>query len=191
MASEIWGIVQKGHSVPHSGACYSGREARESQVKPPSLRIRFVIAYWPRRICCKLDCSSPLRREGPRQSHPMPQQSVLCSPVCRARIAKNGRTCESLGKYWKKFSAVQTVWRRERDSNPRYGFPYSGFQDHPFQPLTHPSAGSAWKQSLSVSLQQAGSGLASLKTGGDHASTYFEISPALPLLCGRSPNSLE
>src|SRR5437667_9983797 len=31
-------------------------------------------------------------------------------------------------------------WRRERDSNPRYGFPYSGFQDHPFQPLTHPSA---------------------------------------------------
>ena len=31
-------------------------------------------------------------------------------------------------------------WRRERDSNPRYGFPYSGFQDRPFQPLTHPSA---------------------------------------------------
>src|SRR5205823_10331146 len=23
-------------------------------------------------------------------------------------------------------------WRRERDSNPRYGFPYSGFQDIPF-----------------------------------------------------------
>ncbi|SPF44758.1 hypothetical protein SBA1_550123 [Candidatus Sulfotelmatobacter kueseliae] len=36
--------------------------------------------------------------------------------------------------------AVQTIWRRERDSNPRYGFPYSGFQDRPFQPLTHPSA---------------------------------------------------
>ena len=31
-------------------------------------------------------------------------------------------------------------WRRERDSNPRYGFPYSGFQDRLFQPLTHPSA---------------------------------------------------
>src|SRR5689334_3098551 len=30
-------------------------------------------------------------------------------------------------------------WRRERDSNPRYGFPYSGFQDRLFQPLTHPS----------------------------------------------------
>ncbi len=35
-------------------------------------------------------------------------------------------------------------WRRERDSNPRYGFPYSGFQDRLFQPLTHPSA--AYKQ---------------------------------------------
>ena len=30
-------------------------------------------------------------------------------------------------------------WRRERDSNPRCGFPHSGFQDRLFQPLTHPS----------------------------------------------------
>src|SRR5271157_2844892 len=37
------------------------------------------------------------------------------------------------------FSAPETCWRRERDSNPRYGFPYSGFQDRLFQPLTHPS----------------------------------------------------
>jgi hypothetical protein len=26
------------------------------------------------------------------------------------------------------FSATQTEWRRERDSNPRYRFQYSGFQ---------------------------------------------------------------
>ena len=32
------------------------------------------------------------------------------------------------------------TWRRERDSNPRYPFGYSGFQDRLFQPLTHPSA---------------------------------------------------
>src|SRR5262245_26573119 len=31
------------------------------------------------------------------------------------------------------------VWRRERDSNPRHGFPYSGFQDHRHRPLGHPS----------------------------------------------------
>ena len=37
-------------------------------------------------------------------------------------------------------------WRRERDSNPRYGFPYSGFQDRLFQPLTHPSA--RWAECL-------------------------------------------
>jgi hypothetical protein len=24
---------------------------------------------------------------------------------------------------------TRKIWRRERDSNPRYGFPYSGFQD--------------------------------------------------------------
>ena len=34
----------------------------------------------------------------------------------------------------------QYRWRRERDSNPRYPFEYSGFQDRLFQPLTHPSA---------------------------------------------------
>src|SRR5688572_5819132 len=32
-------------------------------------------------------------------------------------------------------------WRRERDSNPRYGCPYSGFRDRPIQPLSHLSAG--------------------------------------------------
>jgi hypothetical protein len=44
------------------------------------------------------------------------------------------------GKRRRDFSAAKTCWRRERDSNPRYGFPYSGFQDRLFQPLTHPSA---------------------------------------------------
>ena len=31
-------------------------------------------------------------------------------------------------------------WRRERDSNPRYGFPHSGFQDRRLRPLGHPSS---------------------------------------------------
>ena len=35
-----------------------------------------------------------------------------------------------------------TLWRRERDSNPRYPFRHNGFQDRRYQPLTHPSA--AW-----------------------------------------------
>src|SRR6185312_12736552 len=32
-------------------------------------------------------------------------------------------------------------WRRERDSNPRNRFRFSGFQDHRHRPLGHPSAG--------------------------------------------------
>ena len=31
-------------------------------------------------------------------------------------------------------------WRKGRDSNPRYRFRYSGFQDRRLQPLGHPSA---------------------------------------------------
>jgi hypothetical protein len=36
---------------------------------------------------------------------------------------------------------TRSAWsdRRERDSNPRYGFPYSDFQDRRLQPLGHPS----------------------------------------------------
>ncbi len=32
------------------------------------------------------------------------------------------------------------MWRKGRDSNPRYPFRYSGFQDRRHQPLGHPSA---------------------------------------------------
>src|SRR5215216_6311712 len=33
------------------------------------------------------------------------------------------------------------MWRRGRDSNPRYGYPYAAFRVRCFQPLSHLSAG--------------------------------------------------
>ena len=36
---------------------------------------------------------------------------------------------------------ILTLWRRGRDSNPRYPFGYAGFQDRSHQPLGHLSAG--------------------------------------------------
>ena len=33
------------------------------------------------------------------------------------------------------------IWRRGRDSNPRYGCPYAAFRVRCFQPLSHLSAG--------------------------------------------------
>ena len=38
---------------------------------------------------------------------------------------------------WPIGEGFQKIWRRGRDSNPRYGFPYSGFQDWRHQPLGH------------------------------------------------------
>jgi hypothetical protein len=35
---------------------------------------------------------------------------------------------------------VLAEWRRERDSNPRYGFPYTHFPGVRLQPLGHPSS---------------------------------------------------
>jgi hypothetical protein len=43
-----------------------------------------------------------------------------------------------------KLLIIETLWRRERDSNPRYPFRHNGFQDRRYQPLTHPSAASRW-----------------------------------------------
>src|ERR1700676_1480149 len=35
---------------------------------------------------------------------------------------------------------MDNIWRRERDSNPRYPFRHNGFQDRRYQPPPHPSA---------------------------------------------------
>ena len=35
---------------------------------------------------------------------------------------------------------LETTWRRERDSNPRYGFPHTRFPSVRLQPLGHLSA---------------------------------------------------
>src|SRR5450432_486236 len=50
---------------------------------------------------------------------------------------KMGIVRELWGKLRRNFSALQTVWRRGRDSNPRYPFGYAGFQDRCHQPLGH------------------------------------------------------
>ena len=39
-----------------------------------------------------------------------------------------------------KVAISRQIWRREWDSNPRYSYPYSGFQDRRLRPLGHPSA---------------------------------------------------
>ena len=35
---------------------------------------------------------------------------------------------------------MEVSWRRERDSNPRYGYPHTRFPSVRLQPLGHPSA---------------------------------------------------
>src|SRR3954468_3496764 len=49
------------------------------------------------------------------------------------------RNCSVLNAFMLGECDAETLWRRERDSNPRYPFRYSSFQDCLFQPLTHPS----------------------------------------------------
>src|SRR5579863_9536128 len=87
----------------------------------------------------KPDCTCALQRKAGTLTAFAPEQSVLYRPVCPGTIAKYGQFSRISEVEDATFSVVQTAWRRERDSNPRYPFRYSGFQDRLFQPLTHPS----------------------------------------------------
>ena len=56
--------------------------------------------------------------------------------------------CQNICKYYLvKISFIyryrKLIWRREGDSNPRYGYPYTRFPGEPFQPLRHLSGGVA------------------------------------------------
>ena len=70
-------------------------------------------------------------RNGPWHCWRRERDSCQVAPACRCA------TPEDLSL---QTPPCERRWRRERDSNPRYGFPYSGFQDHRHQPLGHPSA---------------------------------------------------
>ena len=52
-------------------------------------------------------------------------------------------TCAEFGAksafFLRNFANLEN-WRRERDSNPRNGFPFNGFQDRRLKPLGHLSA---------------------------------------------------
>jgi hypothetical protein len=66
--------------------------------------------------------------------------SVVVTKQCILRsgllvnVAELRRITAICGGTQSDFSALQTAWRRERDSNPRYPSGYIGFQDEPFPP---------------------------------------------------------
>src|ERR1700693_3403329 len=70
----------------------------------------------------KPDCVCALQRKSGLVTAFAAKQSVLCSPVYPGNIAKYGHICVFLGKRRGNFSALQTAWRRGKDSNPRYRF---------------------------------------------------------------------
>jgi hypothetical protein len=76
-------------------------------------------------------------REKHRKSCQRSQQCTFSGPVAKARNEKLPRFGAIFKDTQSDFSAVQTEWRRGRDSNPRYPLRYAGFQDRCIQPLYH------------------------------------------------------
>jgi hypothetical protein len=61
--------------------------------------------------CLKPDCRCALRRKASAVASIAAEQCILCSPVCRAKIAKYGHVSRIGGKSRRTFSAVKTCWR--------------------------------------------------------------------------------
>ncbi len=104
--------------------------------------------------------------------------SILRSAVREEKTANWRAFREDFKERRPDFCAFQTAWRRERDSNPRYGFQYIGFQDRLFQPLTHPSA-------AEKSLSSWGNG----GQGTFWMAIFLRHIGALPRLSGATPES--
>src|ERR1700676_4257589 len=68
------------------------------------------------------------------------EEDTFSSPVCERESAELRRFIVIFGIIQADFSALQTVWRRGGDSNPRYPLRYVRFRGGSFQPLTHLSA---------------------------------------------------
>ncbi len=66
---------------------------------------------------------------------------------------KNGVKAQIYDKKTVVLNEIYSIkWRREGDSNPRYGYPYTRFPGEPFQPLRHLSEGRAlYRLSVTVS----------------------------------------
>jgi hypothetical protein len=64
----------------------------------------------------KPDCACDLQRKARTVTVFDAEQSVLRSPICLGIIAKYGHCSRISARSERTFSAVQTSWRRERDS---------------------------------------------------------------------------
>jgi hypothetical protein len=74
---------------------------------------------------------------------PKPDQYRLChaSPMLECPLkARNDARNDIPGITFYYYISIGKSWRRERDSNPRYGYPYTDLANQRLQPLGHPSA---------------------------------------------------
>ncbi len=135
--------------------------------------VRFVIArHSPERVLEKgLPMEAPEKNRCNR-SEPA-QGQIFSGPVGRGNTAKSRPFPHISRAIEQNFSAVETAWRRGRDSNPRYPSRYGRFRGGSFQPLTHLSArGCHWPE-LPGSLSLA-------KEGETVPAIYVSSLPASP-----------
>jgi len=83
---------------------------------------QLVIALHSPNPPSKPDCASVLRRKAGKTMPDVPTSPFSAVRFVEEESRKMGIFRVFGGKERRNFSALQTAWRREGDSNPRYGF---------------------------------------------------------------------
>jgi hypothetical protein len=145
----------EGQEDPGIGSAWRQEETRQSHSESTKKKPRRPRRPIGRRGLegCEDQANYPKRAKPPDERRPFTRSlGVHHEPMLypRERInrrrsdVRSGRQGPTLGRVQAPTLStnvgIALNWRRERDSNPRYGFPYSGFQDRRLQPLGHLSA---------------------------------------------------
>src|SRR5262249_24079084 len=95
-------------------------------------------------LCRARDCRTNKMRERDARAAIAANaaQIRLCVKTVIARVAQVPELAEAFAKQRSQKHETRQIlssWRREWDSNPRYGFPYTRFPSVRLKPLGHPS----------------------------------------------------
>ena|ERR1700733_11937775 len=145
------------YCLRHVPFCFGRREVRDRTVASQMAHYCLIsqangLTRWanPRssRLVLRLKRPSRLPATSPVHLNHAPHSPKPCLPtpdIPRRRLdtTHSRSTPRTNGESWITVP-LAWGWRREWDSNPRYGFPYTRFPSERLQPLGHPSG--SWKR---------------------------------------------
>jgi hypothetical protein len=118
---------------------------------PKCRRNELCVPYPSRAVCERVGCSPTLEhKQTPSLSIGSSLTEVFPWNLQRFQLNRNVHfvRLKGGGESARFSKSHEGIWRRGRDSNPRWSFPHAGFQDRSHQPLGHLSVPTVYPKVL-------------------------------------------